>query len=90
MVANKVDGIRPYMRMILVDGLTEALKKNTPNKDLLGLKEIKLFEIGTVWKDGKEMTMVGRVSEKEEASEKPLTAYTQRDVGHPMSYIIDL
>lgn len=93
-VANKVDGVRPYMRTTLIDGLSDALKKNIPNKDLLGLKEIKLFEIGTVWpapsgvegKDGKEITMVGTVSDREKASEKPLTEYIQ-DVGHPMSYI---
>ncbi|MBI5004069.1 phenylalanine--tRNA ligase subunit beta [Candidatus Kaiserbacteria bacterium] len=91
-VANKVDGVRPYLRTTLVDGLSEALKKNIPNKDLLGLKEIKIFEIGTVWKDSKEVTMVGMVSDKEQATEKPLTDYTQQDqdVGHPMSYISDM
>ncbi|MBI2030099.1 hypothetical protein HYT05_00590, partial [Candidatus Kaiserbacteria bacterium] len=73
-VANKVDGVRPYMRTTLVDGLTEALKKNIPNKDLLGLKEIKLFEVGTVWKDGKEIQMIGTVTEKDKATEKPLEA----------------
>jgi phenylalanyl-tRNA synthetase beta chain len=73
-VANKVDGVRPYMRTTLIDGLTEALKKNIPNKDLLGLKEIKLFEIGTVWHEGKEVTMIGTVTEKEKATEKPLEA----------------
>jgi phenylalanyl-tRNA synthetase beta chain len=58
-VLNKVDGVRPYMRDSLVPGLIDALRKNIPNKDLLGLKEIKLFEIGTVWKQGKEITMLG-------------------------------
>ncbi len=77
-VANKVDGVRPYMRTNLVDGLTEALKKNTPNTDLLGLKEIKLLEIGTVWKDGKEVVMVGTVTEKEKATEKPLEVVDAR------------
>jgi phenylalanyl-tRNA synthetase beta chain len=71
-VANKVDGVRPFLRSNLIDGLAEALKKNIPNKDLLGLKEIKLFEIGAVWRDGKELTMVGTIGEKEKASEKPL------------------
>jgi phenylalanyl-tRNA synthetase beta subunit len=68
-VLNKVDGVRPYLRDSLLAGLTEALAKNKPNKDLLGLKEIKLFEIGTVWKDGKESLMLGTVSEKEAATE---------------------
>jgi phenylalanyl-tRNA synthetase beta chain len=68
-VLNKVDSVLPFMRTTLVDGLTEALKKNMPNKDLLGLKEIKLFEIGYVWKDGKETLMLGTVSEKEAVKE---------------------
>jgi len=72
MVLNKVDSVRPYLRSSLVPGLAEALAKNKPNKDLLGLKEIKLFEIGTVWSAGKETIMIGTVTEKEKASEKVL------------------
>ncbi|HUO56147.1 MAG TPA: phenylalanine--tRNA ligase subunit beta [Candidatus Paceibacterota bacterium] len=75
-VLNKVDGVRPYLRTNLITGLTEALKKNIPQKYLLGLREIKLFEIGTVWKEGIEVLMVGTVSEKEMASEKPLDTLT--------------
>lgn len=71
-VANKVDGVRPYLRDSLVPGLADALAKNKPNKDLLGLKEVKLFEIGVVWKGGQEVTMVGTVGEKQAATEKPL------------------
>jgi hypothetical protein len=55
-----------------VPGLNDALAKNKPNKDLLGLKEVKLFEIGTIWKDGKEVIMLGTVSEKEKATEMML------------------
>jgi len=76
-VLNKVDGVKPYLRANLVDGLSEALKKNIPNKDLLGLTEVKLFEIGSVWKDDKETLMVGTVSEKEKALEKPLAEYAE-------------
>jgi phenylalanyl-tRNA synthetase beta subunit len=71
-VLNKVDGVRPYLRESLVPGLTEALAKNKNNKDLLGLKEVKIFEIGTVWKGGKEMVMLGVAGEKGGVSEKPL------------------
>lgn len=53
-VANKVDGVRPYLRTNLSDGLADALTKNTRTKDLLGLKQVKIFEIGTVWSGGKE------------------------------------
>lgn len=72
LVLNKVDGVRPYLRDSLVPGLTDALAKNKPNKDLLGLKEVKLFEIGTVWKGGREVVMLGTVSEKEKATEMML------------------
>ncbi|MCX6819726.1 MAG: phenylalanine--tRNA ligase subunit beta [Candidatus Adlerbacteria bacterium] len=82
-VLNKVDGVNPYLRTTLVDGLNAACKKNIPNKELLGLKEVKLFEIGVVWpaspetssrggNDGKEVQMVGIVTEKEPAMEEPL------------------
>jgi phenylalanyl-tRNA synthetase beta subunit len=70
LILNKIDGVKPYLRSSLVPGLNTALDKNKPNKDLLGLKEIKLFEIGVVWKDGKEVTMLGTICEKD----KPLEA----------------
>jgi phenylalanyl-tRNA synthetase beta chain len=73
-VLNKVDGVRPYLRDSLVPGLADALKKNSLNKDRLGLKEVKLFEIGTVWRGGKEVTMLGTISEKAPAQEEPLTS----------------
>lgn len=72
MVLNKVDGVRPYLRDSLLPGLSDALAKNKPNKDLLGLKEIKLFEIGAVWKGGKEVVMFGTISEKEKPVEMEL------------------
>jgi len=72
-VANKVGGEKPYLRTTLVDGLKEALERNSRNKDLLGLKEVKIFEIGTVWKGGKEKILVGTADSKG-ASEKELSA----------------
>lgn len=71
-VLNKVDSVRPYMRASLVPGLLEALEKNKQNREWLGLKEIKLFEIGTVWKGGKEEMMLGTVSESGAAAEEPV------------------
>ena len=70
-VANKVGGERPALRSTLVDVLKDAVEKNARNKDLLGLKEVKLFEIGTVWKDGKETILVCTADEKG-AAEKAL------------------
>lgn len=71
-VLNKVDSVKPFLRSSLIDGLTEALEKNKQNRELLGLKEVKLFEIGIVWKGGKEVVMLGTVTEKQKATEKPL------------------
>ena len=73
LVANKVDGVRPYLRANLTFGLTEAVKKNIPNKDLLGLKEIKLFEIGTVWHKDSEEIVFATAGDKEIAAQKSLT-----------------
>jgi len=75
-VANKVDGTRPYLRTNLIDGLTEAVKKNIPNKDLLGLDTIRLFEIGTVWHEGTEEVVVAAAQEKEEPTQSPLSYTT--------------
>src|SRR3989338_5274447 len=63
-VANKVDGVKPYLRATLVDGLTDAIERNRRIKDILGLNDVKLFEIGAVWKGGKETTMLGMTDEK--------------------------
>ena len=71
-VLNKVGGERPYLRSNLVDGLTEALQKNITNKDLLGVKEVKLFEIGTVWQKDEEKTVFATIGEKEKGKENAL------------------
>lgn len=70
-VANKVDGVRPYLRTTLVDGLRDAREMNLRNKDLLGLGNVRLFEIGTVWKGGEEHIMLG-MADEEGVSELPL------------------
>ncbi|MBY0294048.1 hypothetical protein K2Q08_01800, partial [Patescibacteria group bacterium] len=69
-VLNKVDGVRPFLRTDLKTGLLAAWNRNTPNKELLGLKDIKLFEIGTVWTGGKEETHVATVNGKGVVEEK--------------------
>lgn len=53
-VLNKVDAVRPYLRDCLRDGLHESLKRNLANLPLLGLSDVRLFEIGTVFEAGKE------------------------------------
>ncbi len=76
-VLNKVDSVRPFLRSTLTHGLNDALRKNVQHKDLLGLTEIKLFEIGSVWKGETEELVVGIVSEKEKAQEDPISMYVK-------------
>lgn len=71
-VVNKVGGERPYLRTTLLPGLLEAHERNARHADLLGLREVRIFEIGAVWKSGREMILIGTVDEKGEAKERPL------------------
>ncbi|MEY4747671.1 MAG: hypothetical protein RLZZ416_720 [Candidatus Parcubacteria bacterium] len=66
-VANKADGVRPYLRGSLIPGLTEAVERNVLNR----MENVRLFEIGTIWKGGKEMIVVGAADAKS-AKEEPL------------------
>jgi phenylalanyl-tRNA synthetase beta chain len=70
-VLNKVGGERPYLRKTLVDGLQEAFERNSRNKELLGLSTVSLFEIGSVWWGGEEVTMVG-TADAQGIREEPL------------------
>lgn len=64
-VANKVDGVKPFLRSDLFAGLRDALDRNVHNKELLGEPQIKVFEIGTVWRGGEEIEMLGIAVEKQ-------------------------
>lgn len=57
-VLNKIESDRPFLRASLAPAVTEAATRNFANKELLGLSEVRLFEVGTVWKDGQERTML--------------------------------
>lgn len=57
MVLNKVDGARAFLRSSLLPGLKDAFAKNVLNR----MGDVKLFEIGTMWKGGEERVMVGKV-----------------------------
>ncbi len=88
LVANKVDGVRPYLRANLTDGLKDAFEKNSRNKDLLGLKNVQIFEIGTVWKDGKETVVLG-TADKDGIREIPPDIQEATPLGYedlPLSY----
>lgn len=57
-VLNKVDSDRPYLRAEIWPNVQEALEANYRNRDLLGIPDARLFEIGTVWKGGVEKTVL--------------------------------
>ena len=57
-VLNKVDSDRPFLRSDIWPNLQEALERNYGNRDLLGIPDVRLFEIGTVWTDDGEKTML--------------------------------
>jgi phenylalanyl-tRNA synthetase beta subunit len=91
-IANKVDGTRPHLRANLAAGLAEALQANTRNKELLEITQIKLFEIGVVWKGGKEEVVYDLVAEKvkgcktTEDYKKELDAMLAALPEHPTAY----
>lgn len=77
-VLNKVGGERPYLRANLVDGLKDAIERNARIKDVLGLKKVKLFEIGSVWTKNGETLKVGVAEEKGDVKE-----YSFADIPKP-------
>lgn len=46
---NSLASDKGYLRSNLSENMREALTKNAPNCDLLGVKEIRIFEIGTTF-----------------------------------------
>lgn len=48
-----------YLRSSLIENLQEARTANVPHRDLLGLKAVKIFEIGTVFAEDSEEFRVG-------------------------------
>jgi phenylalanyl-tRNA synthetase beta subunit len=63
-IANPIAQDKAFMRENLSVGLGNALQSNVLNKALLGLDQVKIFEIGTVWPKGKEMISIGLAVEK--------------------------
>ena len=63
-VLNKVESDTPFLRSSLLPSMTAALEKNILIKDVVGVRRVKLFEIGSVWHDGKESMMLSVGVEK--------------------------
>src|SRR3989344_742721 len=57
-IENPIAGDKRFLRNNLKDGISEALVSNMRNAPLLGFSEIKIFEIGTVFKKDAEKAMV--------------------------------
>ncbi len=58
---NPLASDKGYLRKSLVSGLKKSLNLNIVNADLLGLTQIKIFEIGRVFEKGEEYTSLGIV-----------------------------
>lgn len=57
-LANAFASDKGYLRSTLTDNMSEALAKNGPNADLLGLQQIRLFEIGTAFNNSGEKLLL--------------------------------
>jgi phenylalanyl-tRNA synthetase beta chain len=69
---------KKFLRTNLTDGLKESLKLNKINAPLLGLDEIKIFEIGTVFKkSGEEMCIAH--GDKKEIKEMTLEKFISQE-----------
>jgi phenylalanyl-tRNA synthetase beta subunit len=58
-LANPFASDKKFMRDSLIPGLTESLELNTHNSDLLALDEVKIFEVGKVFRGEKEYWSIG-------------------------------
>ncbi|MEY2702015.1 MAG: hypothetical protein RLY43_648, partial [Bacteroidota bacterium] len=58
-ISNPLTKDKGFLRNNLSDGLKESLELNTRNIDLLGLNEVKMFEIGKVFKGQEEFWSLG-------------------------------
>ncbi|MCE9549100.1 phenylalanine--tRNA ligase subunit beta [Candidatus Nomurabacteria bacterium] len=65
---------KKFLRTNLTDGLQDSFKLNKNNSALLGLKEIKVFEIGTIFKKNEEKIHVA-FTHNNEVSELPLEEF---------------
>lgn len=57
-LANAFASDKGYLRGDLQTNLKEAMNKNAPNADLLGVRQVRIFEIGTVFSNAGEELML--------------------------------
>ncbi len=58
-IKNALASDKGYLRSALCKNLTEAIQKNLPSRDLLGLLAVQLFELGTVFETDEEHYHLG-------------------------------
>ncbi len=76
-VSNKVDSDTPYLRRKLTPSVLGSLKLNTLNRPVLGISEVKLFEIGKVFtKKGEQWQLALGVAPDKKRAKKDLEALT--------------
>ena len=63
---NPMASDKNFLRSSILPKLEEAYELNTRNKELLGLKEVKIFEIGKIFKDNKEILALAKYPDKTE------------------------
>lgn len=55
---NALASDKGYLRSALTENIKEALARNAPNADLLGVREVAVFEVGTVFtKNGQHLSL---------------------------------
>ena len=65
-VENPLANDKKYLRASLLPSLEKAYKENLLHKDLLGLKAIKIFEIGKIFKKEGEVLVLSKMPDKTE------------------------
>jgi phenylalanyl-tRNA synthetase beta chain len=70
---------KKFLRNNLIDGLKESIRLNSLNIPLLDMKEIKVFEIGTVFKKDKEEMHVA-YGDKKNIIEMPLSEFSKKEL----------
>jgi len=79
---NPLASDKSFLRKNLSDGLSESIALNSRNADLLGITEIKMFEIGNVFTSSGEYTALGFAGGKKLAIETLLS----EKLGEPCSF----
>lgn len=63
---NPLASDKNFLRASLLPKLKESYELNKKNRDLLGLKDVKIFEIGKVFKNNQEILMLGKMPDATE------------------------